>query len=201
MSKSLGNIKSIKYVLENWGPNIIRLFCLSGHYSKPIDYSEELLKENLTKWRQAETCYYELIHANSENHEEINLVIKKIGIEFDNALEDNFNTHLALSAFFQLVKESNRLAADEKLGKEDAEIIKTEFERMSEILGLTIPKMTENEKEEIDNLITNREEFRKEKQFENADKIRDKLNEMNIELIDHVGKTIWMKKEKIKAEN
>ena len=201
MSKSLGNIKSIKYVLENWGPNIIRLFCLSGHYSKPIDYSEELLKENLTKWRQSETCYYELIHANSENHEEINPVIKKIGNEFDNALEDNFNTHLALSAFFQLVKEGNILAADEKLGKKDAEIIKTEFNRMTEILGLTIPKMTENEKQEIDNLIINREEFRKEKQFEKADKIRDKLNEMNIELIDHVGKTIWMKKEKIKAEN
>ena len=201
MSKSLGNIKSIKYVLENWGPNIIRLFCLSGHYSKPIDYSEELLKENLTKWRQSETCYYELIHANSENHEEINPVIKKIGNEFDNALEDNFNTHLALSAFFQLVKEGNILAADEKLGKKDAEIIKTEFNRMTEILGLTIPKMTENEKQEIDNLIANREEFRKEKQFEKADKIRDKLNEMNIELIDHVGKTIWMKKEKIKAEN
>ena len=69
MSKSLGNIKSIKHVLDNWGSNIIRLFCLSGHYSKPIDYSEELLKENLTKWRQAEICYYELIHANDENHD------------------------------------------------------------------------------------------------------------------------------------
>ncbi|MFB5609744.1 MAG: cysteine--tRNA ligase, partial [Nitrosarchaeum sp.] len=61
MSKSLGNIKSIKHVLDNWGSNIIRLFCLSGHYTKPIDYSEELLKENLIKWRQVETCYYELI--------------------------------------------------------------------------------------------------------------------------------------------
>ncbi|HJL67818.1 MAG TPA: cysteine--tRNA ligase, partial [Nitrosopumilus sp.] len=61
MSKSSGNTKSIKYVLENWGSNIIRLFCLSGHYSKVIDYSEEMLNENLTKWRQVETCYYELI--------------------------------------------------------------------------------------------------------------------------------------------
>jgi len=201
MSKSLGNIKSIKYVLKNWGSNIIRLFCLSGHYSKPIDYSEDLLKENLTKWRQAETCYYELIHANSENHEEVNPIIEKIGTEFDSALDDDFNTHLALSAFFQLVREANRLAADEKLGKEDAQIIKAEFERMTEILGLTIPKMTENEKQEIDNLIESREQFRKEKQFDDADKIRDKLNEMNIELIDHKDRTIWMKKENIKAEN
>ncbi|MCH7966323.1 MAG: cysteine--tRNA ligase [Thaumarchaeota archaeon] len=201
MSKSLGNVKSIKHVLENWGSNIIRLFCLSGHYSKPIDYSEELLKESLTKWRQVETCYYELIHANSKNHEEISSKIKKIGLEFDNALDDDFNTHLALSAFFQLVKEANRLAAEEKLGKDDAQIIKTEFERMLEILGLTIPKMTEDEKQKIDDLIASREQLRKEKQFEDADKIREKLNEMSIELIDHKENTIWMKKENIKAEN
>ncbi|MGI0010027.1 MAG: cysteine--tRNA ligase, partial [Nitrosopumilaceae archaeon] len=43
MSKSLGNIKSVDQVLKNWGPNVIRLFCISTHYSKPIDYSEELL--------------------------------------------------------------------------------------------------------------------------------------------------------------
>jgi cysteinyl-tRNA synthetase len=201
MSKSLGNIKSIKHVLENWGSNIIRLFCLSGHYSKPIDYSEELLKENLTKWRQAETCYYELIHANSENREKVNSIIEKIGKEFDHSLEGDFNTHLALSAFFQLVREANRLAAEEKLGKEDAKIIKTEFERMSQILGLIIPEMTEDKKQEINNLIASRERFRKEKQFEDADKIRDKLNEMNIELIDHKDRTIWMKKENIKAED
>lgn len=42
MSKSLGNTKSIDFVLKRWGPNIVRLFCLSGHYSKPIDYSEDL---------------------------------------------------------------------------------------------------------------------------------------------------------------
>ena len=200
MSKSSGNTKSIKYVLENWGSNIIRLFCLSGHYSKVIDYSEEMLNENLTKWRQVETCYYELIHATSEKQEEVAENIKKISIEFDNALEDDFNTHLALSAFFQLVKETNRLAAEEKLGKSDSQIIKKEFERMLIILGLSIPEMTEDKKQEIDNLISDREKLRKEKQFEDADKIRDKLNEMNIELIDHKKITILMKKEKIKDE-
>jgi cysteinyl-tRNA synthetase len=61
--------------------------------------------------------------------------------------------------------------------------------------------MTEDKKQEIDNLIQNREKFRKEKQFEKADEIRDELNELNIELIDHKEKTIWMKKEKIKSEN
>ena len=201
MSKSLGNIKSIKYVLDNWGSNVIRLFCLSGHYSKPIDYSEELLKENLIKWRQAEICYYELIHANDENHDsKIKLLIEESSREFDNALESDFNTHLALLAFFKLVKEVNHLAAEEKLGSNDAKTIIPEFERMLEVLGLVIPKITLEQKREIDNLITNREQLRKEKKFQEADKIRDKLNEMNIELIDHKGKTIWMRKEKIKAD-
>ena len=200
MSKSLGNTKSIKHVLENWGPNIIRLFCLSGHYSKVIDYSEEMLKENITKWRQVETCYFELIHANSNEQEDISDKIKNISLEFDKSLEDDLNTHLALSTFFQLVKETNRLAASEKLGIENAQIIMKEFERISNILGLEVPKMNQDEKQEIDNLISNREKLRDEKQFEKADQIRDELNEMNIELIDHKGKTIWMKKEKIKKD-
>lgn len=200
MSKSLGNTKSIKHVLENWGPNIIRLFCLSGHYSKVIDYSEEMLKENITKWRQVETCYFELIHANSNEQEDISDKIKNISLEFDKSLEDDLNTHLALSTFFQLVKETNRLAASEKLGIENAQIIMREFERISNILGLEVPKMNQDEKQEIDNLISNREKLRDEKQFEKADQIRDELNEMNIELIDHKGKTIWMKKEKIKKD-
>jgi cysteinyl-tRNA synthetase len=200
MSKSLGNIKSIKHVLENWGPNIIRLFCLSGHYSKPIDYSEELLKENLIKWRQAEICYYELIHANSSQGHRIDEKIEQTKNEFDSALESDFNTHLALSAFFKLVKETNRISAEASLGKLDSEKIMTEFERMLDILGLDIPKISQEEKEKIDSLIIKREELRKEKQFGEADKIRDKINEMNVELVDHKGKTIWVRKEKIKGE-
>jgi cysteinyl-tRNA synthetase len=159
-----------------------------------------MLKENITKWRQVETCYFELIHANSNEQEDISDKIKNISLEFDKSLEDDLNTHLALSTFFQLVKETNRLAASEKLGIENAQIIMMEFERISNILGLEIPKMNQEEKQEIDNLISSREKLREEKQFEKADQIRDELNEMNVELIDHKGKTIWMKKEKINKD-
>jgi len=174
---------------------------LSGHYSKPIDYSEELLKENLTKWRQVEICYYELIHASNEKQgSEIRSIIEKISKEFDNALESDLNTHLALLAFFKLVKEVNYLAAEEKIDTNNAKIIIQEFERMLEILGLVIPKITPDEIQEINNLIIAREQLRKENKFQEADKIRDKLNEMNIELVDHKGKTIWVRKENIKAD-
>ena len=202
MSKSLGNVKSIKYVLDNWGPNIIRLFCLSGHYSKPIDYSEDLLKENLIKWRQVETSYFELFHAEQEINRNPTLEFaENASKEFDSALESDFNTHLALSAFFSLVKETNRLAAAEELGTDEKKIIQPEFERMLNILGLEIPSISPEQKSEINELIENRKKFRAEKNFAEADKIRDMLNEMNVELIDHKGRTIWMKKEKIKSVN
>ena len=198
MSKSLGNIKSIKHVLENWGPNIIRLFCLSGHYSKPIDYSEELLKENLTKWRQIETCYFEILHAEDKEVEYTSF--EEFQRNFDSAIEENLNTHLALSAFFNLVKEVNKLSAENKLNKKIADVAKLQFQRMQNILGLKIQEISNEEKNKIDEMISNREQLRKEKNFEDADKIRDKLNEMNVELIDHKGSTIWMKKEKINSE-
>ena len=202
MSKSLGNVKSIKHVLDNWGPNIIRLFCLSGHYSKPIDYSEDLLKENLIKWRQVETCYFELFHANQEIQKNQDTeFVKKVSEEFDSALESDFNTHLALSSFFSLVKETNRLAAAEELGIDEQKSIRPEFERMIEILGLKIPVILPEQKSKIDELIENRKKFRNEKNFTEADKIRDILNEMNVELIDHKGRTVWMKKEKIKSDH
>ena len=202
MAKSKGNIKSIKHVLENWGPNVIRLFCLSGHYSKPIDYSEDLLKENVVKWRQAESCYYEMVLAKGEGPtDEIEKLILECQNEFDSALNDDFNTHLALSAFFKLVKEINRFAASETLTKSIANLALNQFEKMIDVLGLKIPKITDDEINSINSLIQKRESLREQKQYQDADKIRDQIAEMNIELIDHKNRTTWMKKEKIKSDN
>ena len=119
MSKSLGNVKTVRHVLENWGPNIIRLFSLSGHYSKPIDYTEELLKENLVKWRQLETCYYELRLADGIGGlDSISSDILNSKQKFDAAIENDFNTPLALTEFFNMIKIINGLAAEEKITKD-----------------------------------------------------------------------------------
>ncbi|TBR06944.1 MAG: cysteine--tRNA ligase [Candidatus Nitrosotenuis sp.] len=201
MSKSLGNIKSVRHVLENWGPNVIRLFCLSGHYSKPIDYSEDLLKENLVKWRQVETAYYEMIMADGTGDtSEISDIVRECSQEFDSALEDDFNTSLAVSAFFKLVKGINRIAALESMTRSIADVGLPEFERMSDILGLSVQKVTDQEKQSITDLLKKRETLRVQKQYQEADKIRDQISQMNIVLLDHKNKTIWMKKEKILSD-
>lgn len=202
MSKSKGNIKSIRHVLQNWGPNIIRLFCLSGHYSKPIDYSEKLLQENITKWRQVESSYYEMNLAEGEGDvEEIKNIILECWNEFNSALEDDFNTHLTLSAFFKFVNEINQLAASETLTKSISDLALSKFEKMVNILGLKIPQISNNEINSINNLIQKRESLRAQKQFHEADKIRDQISEMGIELIDHKNRTTWMKNEKIKSDH
>ena len=201
MSKSVGNVKSINHVLESWGPNVARLFCISGHYSKPIDYTEDLLKENLIRLRQIETCYYELrLAEESQETEDISSLLEESREKFDAALNDDFNTSLGLSVFFNMIKTINSLAAEEKITKRIAGQALPVLEYMLEVLGIEIQTVSDEEIESVFELINKRETLRGEKQFEEADKIRDQIAGLGISLIDHKNKTLWMKKEAIKSE-
>ena len=201
MSKSVGNVKSINHVLDSWGPNVARLFCISGHYSKPIDYSEGLLKENLIRLRQIETCYYELRLAEKIGEtNEISSLLKETRERFDSALNDDFNTALGLSVFFNMIKIINGLAADERITKNIAKQALSVLEYMLEVLGIKIQTASDEEIKSVFELINKREILREEKRFDESDKIRDEIASLGISLIDHKNKTLWMKKESIKAE-
>ena len=202
MAKSTGNVKSVNHVLEDWGPNIIRLFCLSGHYSKPIDYSDKLLKENITKLRQIESCYCELRLA--EGTSDTDKLAKELVCthkqKFDISLNNDLDTPLALSVFYNLIKMVNWWAADGKITQTASSIILPEFERMTNVLGIKIRKISDEEKNEINQLIVKRDEYREQKNFEEADKIRDQVMKKNIIFVDHKNSTRWIKQEKINAE-
>jgi len=201
MAKSIGNVKSVSNVLENWGPNIIRLFCLSGSYSKPIDYTEISLKENITKLRQIESCYYELRLADGiDDKVTVEKLVNDCKNEFNSALNNDLNTPLALTIYYKLIREVNSLSAEEKLTVASAKIILPEFERMSDILGIKILKVSDDEKNEINQMIKKRDEYRVEKNYDEADKIREQIARKNIIFVDHKNKTRWIKQEKIKAE-
>ena len=201
MSKSVGNVKSVNHFLEDWGPNIIRLFCLSGHYSKPIDYSEKFLKENIIKLRQIESCYYELRLAEGiTNDEGMEKFVSKCKYDFNSALNDDFNTSLAMTVFYKLIKEVNSLAAEEKITQTMSKLILPEFERMMDVLGIQIIKVSDDEENEIKQMIKKRDEYREQKNFEEADNIRAQITKMNIVFADHKNKTTWIKQERIKAE-
>ncbi len=82
-----------------------------------------------------------------------------------------------------------------------SKIVLPELEKMLETLGLKIPKISEDEKSTINELIRKRNMFREQKQYQEADKIRKQISEIGITLIDHKNRTLWMKQEKIGIEN
>jgi len=98
MSKSLGNVVTIEQALKSWRMNPLRLYALSVHYAKPLDYTGELLKESVQRWRQIETCVCELRSAGGSGGE-VNAVRKMCDESlkaFEAAMDDDMNTARAV---------------------------------------------------------------------------------------------------------
>ena len=105
----------------------------------------------------------------SDNNSTADKLVDECKNEFDSALNNDFNTPLALTAYYKLIREVNSLAAEEKITKNSSKIILPEFERMSDILGIYIVKVTDQEKNEINQMIKKRDEYRMEKNYDEAD--------------------------------
>jgi cysteinyl-tRNA synthetase len=198
MSKSLGNIVSIEKALEKWGMNTLRLYCLSAHYAKPLDYTDDLLKESAQRWRQVETCAYELRAAAGAGGEVD--AVKKLADEsesaFNAAMDNDMNTSLALTAFMQFVTKMNQYAAADRLSADMAKQALPTLERIMDVLGLKTMEAGEQEKKEIEEMVALRNKMRAEKKFKEADEVRKKLLSRSIELMDHKGRTVWKKAER-----
>lgn len=198
MSKSLGNIVSIERALAEWGANALRLYCLSGHYAKPLDYANELLQESAQRWRQIETCAYELASAAGAGADVD--AVKKLAQEsaraFDAAMEEDMSTPLALTEFLKFVTKLNQYAAADRLTGEMAKVVLPAFSRIMDVLGLKVAEVGEKERKEIEELVQARNRFRAEKKFKEADEIRRKLLERSVELMDHKGRTVWKRAER-----
>jgi cysteinyl-tRNA synthetase len=199
MSKSLGNIVTIEQALKSWGMNSLRLYCLSVHYAKPLDYTDELLKESMQRWRQIETCAFELRSAVGAG-DEVDAVRRLCSDSmkaFEAAMNDDMNTSLALTEFMKLVTKLNQYAAADKLTKEMTDVASPIFNRIMDIFGLRIIDAGEKERKEIEEMVVARNRLRTEKKFKEADEIRKKLLEHSIELFDHRGRTVWAKRERL----
>ncbi|HJS67918.1 MAG TPA: cysteine--tRNA ligase [Nitrososphaera sp.] len=198
MSKSLGNIVTIEQVLNKWGMNTIRLYSLSVHYAKPLDYTDELLKESAQRWRQIETCLAELQFAAGSGGEVA--AVRKLCDEsmkaFEAAMDDDMNTSLALTEFLKMVTQLNQYAAADKLAKDVAEAALPTVHKIMDILGLKAIAAGKQEREDIEKLVNERNRLRAEKKFKEADEIRKKLLERSVELLDHRGRTVWVKRER-----
>jgi cysteinyl-tRNA synthetase len=190
MSKSLGNFFLIRDALEHFSAEQIRYFMLASHYRAPVNYSEETLKS-------AQDCLVRFYTAL--RGVKIGEPIKKSEFEkrFIEAMDDDFNTPVALAVLFDLAREINKLKLTNDSSVEaHAGLLK----KLAGVLGLLeqdpedfftdASDLAINENE-IQTLINARLDARKNRDWAEADRIRDVLMEKNILLEDADGKTIW----------
>ncbi|MCX7654657.1 MAG: cysteine--tRNA ligase [Fervidobacterium sp.] len=191
MSKSLGNIFMIREAVRRYGKDAVKLFLLSKHYRSPIEFSEEVLQDNMkaayrvhaSLKRFTEKYPYPLVPKYDEE-------MKEYINRFVDALADDLNTPIALSVLFDTVKELNK-SMDE--GKDERalrmyHLVKRVYGSVLGIFDSEFEKRTSFDSEQFGNLINNlielRSEFRKQRQFEFADKIRNVLTKSGIRLLD-----------------
>lgn len=196
MSKSLGNFVLVHDIITQHDPNVLRFFMLSVHYRHPINYSEELLNNAKSALERLQTSYQNLKHRLEAS---TNLVeddqkwldqIANFHNQFIEEMDDDFNTANAISVLFEVSKLANYYLMEKNTSTVVIRKFLETFEQFFNVLGLELTK-DQLLDEEIEQLITKRNEARKNRDFHTADQIRDQLKEMNIVLEDTPQGTRW----------
>ena len=207
MSKSLGNFFTVKDVIDKFEPMVVRFFLVYTHYRSPIDFSDKALEEAKRSFRRLRNLRTDLLDMVGELEEgvipdfgepadevlDLAFSTKK---EFIEAMDDDFNTRIAVATLFNMDSAVKELKSKGVFGKADAYVILSMFQELSNILGLDYRK-PELEIEEgelatdlIELLLEVRARAREEKNWEMADHIRERMKEMGIELEDG-EETTW----------
>ena len=202
MSKSLGNFTTISQALEKYSGEQIRFFILQTHYRSPVDFSDEALEAAGIGLQRLLTAYRNLQQAltnaaEEETSPQIKELADKVVEKFKQAMDDDFNTPAAISHLFDFAREINKIISEDgSLSRASLELLKTTFEQLAgDVLGV-LP--AEEESREIirvapliELLIDVRNELRRKKEWQLADKIRDEMLNAGILLEDKKEGTTW----------
>lgn len=190
MSKSLGNFFTVREISEKYDLQVLRFFMLSAHYRSPLNFSADLMEAAKSSLERIVTCAQNLRYlmenaSGSLTDEEKQLLTgaDRFTERFDEVMDDDFNTADAISVVFELVKYINTNVS----AASSTEFLKALYEKLTEltdVLGLIVEKKEEILDEDIERLIEERKNARKEKNFARADEIRAELLEKGIVLED-----------------
>ena len=193
MSKSLGNFKTVRDLLQVYDGEVLRFLILSGHYRGPIDFGEEILTQSqngLLRMRNAKANLQHMAASGtgdmSESEKTVLAGLDKYRQQFIEAMDDDLNTADAISAVFELITAVNT-AVREGASKESAQKCLDLLMELATVLGLLQQDVSEEVTEvepEIQALIDERQAARAEKNFVRADEIRDQLKARGITLKD-----------------
>lgn len=198
MSKSLGNFFTVRDVAEKYGYEPIRYLMLSSHYRSPINYSIQIIEQNIAALERLYNCRndlkYALEHSSDEqlkSGEELTVKIFESRREqFVSAMDDDLNTADAISAVFELVRDINRAltsSPSKALCKAAAGI----FDELCDVLGILYVNKDNSLDEKVEQMINERTKARKARDFALADRIRDELSAMGITLEDTADGVKW----------
>ncbi|MGN0710273.1 MAG: cysteine--tRNA ligase [Anaerovoracaceae bacterium] len=191
MSKSKGNFFTVRDILQKYSGEVIRFFLLSGHYRNPINFSDELMeqaKNGLARMQNAKANLKHLAENGKDGgmtaeEEDIIKGFDKYRQKFIDAMEDDLNTADAITAVFELVTAINTAVKD-GASKEFAKAALEVLAELTTVLGLLQAEEDESIDPEIEALVEERQQARKEKNFARADEIRDLLKAKGIVLKD-----------------
>lgn len=195
MSKSKGNFFTIRQIAEKFSYDIIRFFILSVHYRNPINFSDEQLEAAKTSLERIKTCLFNinfmLENLNDEPQNNLYEQCDKYVELFEKNMDDDFNTAGAIGIIFDLVRFANS-NINQKSSKKFALYVSNKIILLCKILGLEFD-FKNHENFDIINLIDERTKAKKNKNWQLADEIRNKLSAMGIILEDTPNGTRWKK--------
>ena len=196
MSKSLGNFFTVRDVAEKYGYEPIRYLMISSSYRSPINYSVDIIEQCKASLQRLYTCRdgidFEIKNApDGELDENIKAQFDKRVEQFIKAMDDDLNTADGIAAVFELARDINTLVVGKGVTKATAEYAAKIFDELTGVLGLVYNRKTETLDEDIDAMIEARTKARKEKNWAEADRIRDELKSMGIVLEDTAQGVKW----------
>ncbi|MEI3561692.1 MAG: cysteine--tRNA ligase [Acutalibacteraceae bacterium] len=198
MSKSLGNFFTVRDVAEKYGYEPIRYLLISAQYRSPINYSTDIIEQCISALNRLYTCRdsldFELKNAVDAEHDGDKAIIDgfdKYREQFISAMDDDLNTADAIASIFELVRDINTNVVGKTPSKALVEGAIAMFDELTGVLGLVYNRKTETLDSDVEALIEARTNARKEKNWAEADRIRDQLKEMGIVLEDTAQGVKW----------
>ena len=197
MSKSLGNFILVHDIIQQIDPQVLRFIMLSVHYRHPINFAKDLIEAATAGLERIRTAYANVQHrqtVTAELGENTEAWLEKIANarkEFEEAMNDDFNTANAISVLFELARLANTYLTESNTASVVLDQFIEVFDVIGNVLGIVLNAPEELLDEEIDALIEERYQARKNRDFARSDAIRDQLQAMGIVLEDTRQGTRW----------